>query len=485
MWSNVDDPTKLEKSLRYTCDTDQGVTAFGWTHYDSRTGGSQTINDTGNSIDIITDFAKSMDSNSQEWQLKVRGIPRKDAAKDQQTTVIFYLGSENPASKVACKRQHSHRVSHSDISCRGTTPTIGEFTVDIGVSGDRTELSQHLAVTSINVPSKNLWQTKAVFLQQLKARNIADGMLPNRPGEGNLHFVQMIFQGSNEIEVSFSSGHRNETVSPVPFSERVEDIYTDFKRQFALSYLPQRPFEDNHYIQLSQSLLSNLMGGIGFFYGSDRISINSTSDFTDTNDDFWMYASLGESQQMVQERTPRQLITAVPSRPSLPRGFLWDEGFHLELVLEWDMELALSILSSWFDLIDNDGWIAHEQILGPDARSKVPSLYQVQFPQFASPPTLFLVIEKFIEVLQREEISPSVPHRQYFTDYATRKGWLEAIYPKLKKYYDWFRRTQSGNMTHYRHRNRLHEGYRWRGRTTENIQPSGLGDYPRAQPAHL
>lgn len=426
-----------------------------------------------------------MDSKSQEWQLRVRSVPRTGAAEHQQTTVIFYLGSESPASKVSCKKQHSHRVLHSDISCQGTTPTIGEFSVDIGVSGDRTELFQHLVVNSIIVPSKNLWHTKAVFLNLLKSNNIGDGMLPNKPGEGNLHFVQIIFEGSNEIEVSFISGHRNDTAPPVPFARRIEDIYANFKKQFGLTFLPQRPFEGNQYARFSQSLLSNLMGGIGFFYGSDRICLDSTSDFTDTNDDFWMYASLGESQQMVQERAPRQLITAVPSRPSLSRGFLWDEGFHLELILEWDMDLALSILSSWFDLIDDDGWIAHEQILGPDARSKVPSLYQVQFPHLASPPTLFVAVENFVEMLQREERGPSISPRQYITELEAGKAWLDTIYPKLKKNYDWFRKTQSGNMTHYRHRHRIHQGYRWRGRTSDHIQTSGLGDYPRAQPPHL
>ena len=31
----------------------------------------------------------------------------------------------------------------------------------------------------------------------------------------------------------------------------------------------------------------------------------------------------------------------------------------------------LDILKSWFDLVDEDGWVAREQILGSEARSKV------------------------------------------------------------------------------------------------------------------
>lgn len=32
---------------------------------------------------------------------------------------------------------------------------------------------------------------------------------------------------------------------------------------------------------------------------------------------------------------------------------------------------SLEILKDWIDLIDEDGWVAREQILGEEARSKV------------------------------------------------------------------------------------------------------------------
>jgi mannosyl-oligosaccharide glucosidase len=69
--------------------------------------------------------------------------------------------------------------------------------------------------------------------------------------------------------------------------------------------------------------------------------------------------------------------------------FLRDEGFHLLHIGAWDndfrcsvpyacneiyddfLPLSLEILKSWIDLIDEDGWVAREQILGEEARSKV------------------------------------------------------------------------------------------------------------------
>lgn len=48
-----------------------------------------------------------------------------------------------------------------------------------------------------------------------------------------------------------------------------------------------------------------------------------------------------------------------------------DEGFHLLLVGAWDNDLSLTIIKDWVNLIDEDGWVAREQILGEEARSKV------------------------------------------------------------------------------------------------------------------
>lgn len=46
---------------------------------------------------------------------------------------------------------------------------------------------------------------------------------------------------------------------------------------------------------------------------------------------------------------------------------------------------SLEILKSWIDLIDENGWVAREQILGEEARSKVASLYQLHRTYLSTP----------------------------------------------------------------------------------------------------
>jgi hypothetical protein len=65
---------------------------------------------------------------------------------------------------------------------------------------------------------------------------------------------------------------------------------------------------------------------------------------------------------IVTNTPPTTLLSYVPSRPFFPRGFLWDEGFHLLPVIEWDLDLAVSILQSWLSRMDDDGWIERKSL---------------------------------------------------------------------------------------------------------------------------
>lgn len=67
-----------------------------------------------------------------------------------------------------------------------------------------------------------------------------------------------------------------------------------------------------------------------------------------------------------------------------------DEGFHLLVVSQFDAGLAARGVTSWLSTMDANGWIAREQILGPEARSRVPREFQLQRPDIANPPTILL-----------------------------------------------------------------------------------------------
>jgi mannosyl-oligosaccharide glucosidase len=62
-------------------------------------------------------------------------------------------------------------------------------------------------------------------------------------------------------------------------------------------------------------------------------------------------------------------------------------------------------------------------------------------------------------------------------------SFLKSMYEPLKRHYDWFRRTQRGQIKQYSRvaRSRT-EAYRWRGRSELYVLTSGMDDYPRGPP---
>ena len=152
----------------------------------------------------------------------------------------------------------------------------------------------------------------------------------------------------------------------------------------------------------------------------------------------------------------------------------------------------LDIVKSWFKLMDEDGWIGREQILGAEARSKVPQEFQVQYPHYANPPTLFLVLEALIDKIDSNSSQVSDPSDSFDSIRSNHLqhpvlavSYLRELYPLLKRHYFWYRKTQAGDIKSYdRDAFSTKEAYRWRGRTPEHILTSGLDDYPRPQPPH-
>jgi mannosyl-oligosaccharide glucosidase len=217
-----------------------------------------------------------------------------------------------------------------------------------------------------------------------------------------------------------------------------------FDSTFALS--AKKMSEDQK--AFAKAAFSNLIGGMGFFYGNSIIQFPKFDG-----------PALG---------TAHALYTAVPSRPFFPRGFLWDEGFHELLISQWSADISyaynlvntyllrMDVLKHWFNLMDH-GWIPREQILGDEARSKVPPEFTVQYPSYANPPTLLMVVEKINQQLARLPVG-SVEAEKY-------KSFLQTIYPKVEDFFKWFERTQSGVLPN---------SFRWRGRTENHTLTSGI-----------
>lgn len=97
--------------------------------------------------------------------------------------------------------------------------------------------------------------------------------------------------------------------------------------------------------------------------------------------------------------------------------------------MKWDPELTFEILGAWLDLMNIEGWIPRELILGSEAEAKVPAEFIVQNNAYANPPMFFYTLHKLLENKEAAE-----RHREFFAK----------IYPRLAVWYAWLNTSQSG-----------------------------------------
>ncbi|EGC49800.1 glucosidase I [Histoplasma capsulatum var. duboisii H88] len=519
MWANVDEFQNIQEKFRHTCEQNEGMAGYGWDEYDIRKGGRQTIHDTGNAIDLTIDFIKVPGGgNGGNWGARVKGTPRADASPDQATTVVFYAAIEGLGTLELANEVDALGYK-DDVKFTGSTVGLGDFTLDLtrGPESNVHPPRRHAAyddkpldrtmVAGLQVPADVLWNAKSLLFMHMKEEIDAtlkkygtDNPLPpaqlitiaNKPDAGNMYFVQRAFEGSFEFDILFSSASSPAPMTSTVLTEEIEPASAFFSKKFKEVFPPLPPFNLPKYTEFSKAMFSNLVGGVGYFYGDSVVDRSNSPEYEEENELFWEETEQARAQVKPSVDGPSELFTSIPSRPFFPRGFLWDEGFHLIPVIEWDLDLArLEITRSWFNLMDDDGWIAREQILGPEARSKVPTEFQVQYPHYANPPTLFMILEAFVEKIQlsREQAgvrdAPSDIRSAHLENPDLAILYLRSVYPLLKRQFFWFKKTQWGDLKSYdREAFSSKEAYRWRGRSIKHILTSGLDDYPRPQPPH-
>lgn len=269
--------------------------------------------------------------------------------------------------------------------------------------------------------------------------------------------TQIVVRPPFTLDIAFNSMsntnlHENEPDEPPTgptYTNALATKVQEFDARFEATFHLREKGFNAAAIAFAQVAVSNMVGSIGYFYGSSRVQ----SRYTKEPVPYW--------------RAP--LYTAVPSRSFFPRGFLWDEGFHGLLIAAWDVDIELDIVNHWFDLINIEGWIPREQILGVEALAKVPDEFVTQRNSNANPPTFFVLLRRLVS--RTTAAGEGLRTKKRLEN-------LERLFPRLQAWFSWYNTTQRG------------EGlgtYRWRGRDATSFRElnpktltSGLDDYPRA-----
>ncbi|KAI9202677.1 glycoside hydrolase [Polychytrium aggregatum] len=544
MWHGVSD-LESWKNIRHNCDQGDDMKRYGWLKHDGRSFGTQEVHDTRNNVLIKTEFLKaSGGEHGGEWAVRISGSSLTD--QDAHIAVYYYASLEGNG-----RLQFADSESDDQTFIRGETKELGQFALVV-VDDERNEPPpsafprnanlpdlRQMFTYSAQIPHEQVWRAKDIVQSNIvkTAQDIYQAnqnsftpenlflLSGERSLDPNFAVIERVLKTPFTLDVVFlsQSAHPHSKLSvdlvrdlsgkalttalgqaSARFDERFEHVFALKDKGFA----PDQ-------IDFAKHLLSNMVGGMGYFHGTAIVDralegredeeindfVEDTAD--DDDDDYFGGEKIEPIKPNPQLEGPFSLFTAVPSRPFFPRGFLWDEGFHELLIGTWDSDLSLDVIQHWADLIDDKGWVAREQILGDEARSRVPKEFQTQYPHFANPPTLAFSLKKHVERLQHlssgragldvqailDAGDDSVHgwYRQTHSKLLDQDGmvdYLVAVYPKFKQQYEWFRRTQWGEGNSFGRSNRGGEAYRWRGRTDQHTLTSGLDDYPRASPPH-
>ncbi|KAF1358227.1 glycoside hydrolase [Lizonia empirigonia] len=487
MWGKLDEQ---EKKLRHTVEQSDGMAMYGWTTYDARAGGTQLIQDVGNQIDITTEFVKKSEGQSAgNWALRIKGNPRNGAPADLKTSVIFYVGMEAKESCADCQLEAFEELGAGDdktveaVNLAIKHPRLGSAGMHIPISVGENGRHKGTIVHTLNQEATFLDSLKAQSSDRTEARKM-DVVLRNSPGSGNMHFVQMIAHGSFDLDVLYSTRTATRAMTTSEMAGSIQDSVVAYRRAYSRVFTLKAPFNTEQYTLFGEKMLADLLGGISYFEGTSKVDISRKAIYAETTGKFWEKTEDAKKHATPETRGPYDLFTHTPSRAVFPRGFLWDEGFHLVPVLEWDVDLAMEVVHSWLSTMDEDGWIAREQVLGTEAEHGTPGASVTQYPHIANPPTLFLTVSRFVDMLQGR--TKYYGHTSTLLQPEAGKKFVAKLYPLLKKHYEWWRKSQSGDVeAHSVPSANLNEGYRWRGRTPETNYPSGMDDYPRIEPPDI
>ncbi|XP_022776307.1 mannosyl-oligosaccharide glucosidase GCS1-like isoform X1 [Durio zibethinus] len=445
--------------MRHVCQDSDELSTYGWTSHNGRDFGHQLLVD--QDMTLATSFLKYKEDGSGyggDWAVRIN-VQSQGWKNEMQKNVhlFFYLADED--GNALSLGSDILDIHENSLLASGLRTDIGGWQLhlkskadlEVHYSGFRTPHIHNLS----DLVQENL-ASQLLRFSQLQLPDIYQS-------SSNILVFQISGRIPLETDIVFVSGtginsrveERINNLAGISLTNRLKEKQREFDAKFENCFQLADKL-DSKSITVGKAAIGNMLGGIGYFYGQSKISVPRNPDVK-SHDDFLLY-------------WPAELYTAVPSRPFFPRGFLWDEGFHQLLIWRWDLHISLDIVGHWLDLMNIDGWIPREQILGAEALSKVPAEFVLQHSSNGNPPTLILVLRDLVNGIKKNKFT-AIESNEIIT-------FLRQAFVRLEAWFQWFNTTQSGKDI---------GSYYWHGRDNSTIRElnpkalsSGLDDYPRA-----
>ncbi|PFH36398.1 mannosyl-oligosaccharide glucosidase [Besnoitia besnoiti] len=170
-------------------------------------------------------------------------------------------------------------------------------------------------------------------------------------------------------------------------------------------------------LALRRAMVANLLGSRGFFSGAlpvaapaSAFSARAADELEEDELEASRADQAGENGGEKRGGDSREwrldalsLFSFVPCRMKFPRPFLWDEGMHALVAIEWFPLLVAQNLVSWMSIMDrtkdiSPGWLPRELALREEMTVGLPEVFRRQYPEAGNPPTLIFAVERLMEL---------------------------------------------------------------------------------------
>ncbi|KAJ8759076.1 hypothetical protein K2173_003314 [Erythroxylum novogranatense] len=381
MWLGVKDG---RYALRHMCQDSDELTTYSWTEHNGRDYGKQVLVD--QDLKLETYFLKSKSEYSGyggDWAVQIDTQTQKSNEMLRNGHLFFYLADEDGSA--LSLGGNILDIRQSSLLASGSRTDVGGWQLHL-VSKDALEVHY----TGFRTP--HIHNLSDLVLHDLgaQARRYGELKLSDSLEDfPNILVFQIFAEIPFKIDIAFVSGTGKENPR---IEERVVNLTgTSLKTQLQVKQMEfdakfQKCFNitdkvETEAITVGKVAIANMLGGIGYFYGQSKISY-----------------------------------------PMKINGFSWDEGFHQLLICErWDIGICLDIIGHWLDLMNIEGWIPREQILGSEE-------FVLQHPTNGNPRCCFwLSVRKQVHSYERNDII----------------SFLDKAFVSLQAWFRWFNTTRS------------------------------------------
>ncbi|KAJ3256563.1 Processing alpha glucosidase I [Boothiomyces macroporosus] len=353
MWFGVNEiGERAWENVRHTCEQDETLSGYAWNKHNGLDYGSQIIKDNRYNVAIKTEFIKVAGAGGADWAVRITGEPL-DAEKSSDISLIYYLGLDGNDGEL--------RVASNDedsVKILGDASYLKNFKFLVNDRANTHPSSAKINVARYKIDGGNVWQVKDLVVSNIVQVAQRINNLNTSPAElfkmddpeaanPNLIVVQHMLTAPFVVEYALiTQDNSGEIYFGESLSKLLEIYESKFDNEFENVFELAKKGYDESQVQFGKMLLGNMLGGLGYFYGSGIVD-NSPEIEEDLENSDYFEGDVDDQEKEVYGpalTAPYKLFTGVPSRPFFPRGFLWDSGFDQLLISEFNAEIRFTFL---------------------------------------------------------------------------------------------------------------------------------------------